>query len=154
MLKEKIKSDLSKALKEQNQTALSTLRLVLATIANKEIDKKYKEKLEEKAILTDEEIISVIFSEAKKRKEAAVEFEKGERMELAKKELNELKVLQTYLPEQFSEDEVVKIVKEAIKKTRVVTLKDIGKVMAEIMPKVKGKTDGTVISRIVKKFLS
>ncbi len=154
MLKEKLKNDLSKALKERNQTALSTLRLLLAAMANKEIDKKYKEKLEGDGVLTDEEISSVISSEAKKRKEAAVEFEKGNRKELAEKELAEYKFLQTYLPEQFSEDEIKKIVKEAIKKTKASSLKDIGKLMAEIMPKVKGKADGTIVSRIVKELLS
>jgi uncharacterized protein len=154
MLKQRIKDDLNSAVKQNNEVGRSTLRLLLAAIANKEIDKKYKEKLEGNGVLTDEEIVSVISSEAKKRKEAAIEFEKGNRKELAEKELTEYKFLQTYLPEQFSEDEIKKIVKEAIKKTRVCTLKDIGRLMAEIMPKVKGKADGTIVSKIVKESLS
>jgi uncharacterized protein len=154
MLKQRIKEDLNSAVKQNDEIRRSTLRLVLAAVANKEIDKKYKEKLEGDAELTDEEIISVISSEAKKRREAAIEFEKGSRKELAEKELSELEVLKIYLPEQLSEEEISKIVKEAIKKIGALSLKDIGKVMAAIMPQVKGKADGTIVSRIVKELLS
>lgn len=154
MLKEKIKNDLSKALKEGDQIALSTLRLILASISNKEIEKKFKEKIVGEADLTDEEIISVISSEAKRRREAALEFEKAGRKELAEKEAAELKVILAYLPEQLSEEKVRGIAEEAVKKTGASSLKDMGKVMAELAPKVKGRADGSEVSRIVKELLS
>jgi len=154
MLKEKIKNDLSKALKESNQTALSTLRLLLAAVSNREIDKKYREKIKGEAELTDDEIIGAISSEIKKRKESAMEFEKGGRKELAEKELAEAKILQVYLPEQFSEEEIEKLAKEAVGKIKASSVKDMGKVMAELAPKIKGKADGAQVSQIVKKLLS
>lgn len=154
MLKEKIKNDLNNALKNGNKTEVSTLRMLLAAISNKEIDKKYKEKIEGDAKLTDEEVIGVVSSEVKKRKEAAMEFEKGNRKELAEKELAEAKTLQIYLPEQLSEEEVKTLIKEAIEKIKAVSIKDMGKVMAELAPKIKGKADGAEVSRMVKDLLS
>lgn len=151
MLKKEIKNNLTKALKKGNRTECSTLRMLLAGILNKEKEKKYKTSKEE---LTDEEIIEIVFSEIKKRKEAIVEFEKGKRDDLAKKEKAEMAVLQKYLPEQFSEEEIKKIVKEAIEKVGAKEIKDIGKVMAETMPKVKGRADGSTVSKIVKELLS
>ena len=106
MLKEKIKQDLNNSLKENNQIKVSTLRLLLAAVFNKEKEKKYKERLKEEVGLTDEEIIKVISSEAKKRKEAISEYEKGERKDLAKKEKAELEVLKNYLPQQFSDEQI------------------------------------------------
>jgi len=154
MLKQRIKEDLNSAVKQNDETKRSTLRLLLAAISNKEIDKKYKEKIEEEAQLTEEEVVSVIASEAKKRKEAAFEFEKAGRKESAEKETNELRVLQSYLPEQLSEEEIGKLVQEAVEKTGASSIKEMGKVMAELAPKIKGKADGSVVSRIVKDFLS
>ncbi|MEK0366298.1 MAG: GatB/YqeY domain-containing protein, partial [Nitrosopumilus sp.] len=89
--------------------------------------------------LTDEEIVEVISFEAKKGKEAILEFKKGERQDLVGKEKKELEILQKYLPEQLSEEEIKKLVKEAIKKVGAQEIKDTGKVMAEMMPQVKGK---------------
>ena len=153
MLKDKIKTDLTQALKEGNQLVCSTLRMLLAAVLSKEKEKRYKEKAEEEVELTDEEIIDVISSESKKRKEAIKEYEKGERQSLAEKEKAEFEVLEKYLPEQLSEEEIKKIVEEAIEKVRATEIKDIGKVMAELMPKVKGKADGGLVSEIVKELL-
>lgn len=153
MLKDKIKTDLIQALKEGNQVVCSTLRMLLAAVLNKEKEKKYKEKIEEEVELTDEEIIDVISSEAKKRKESIIEYEKWERQSLAEKEKAELEILQKYLPEQLSEEEVKKIAEEAIEKVGAAEIKDMGKVMAELMPKVKGRADGGLMSKIVKELL-
>lgn len=151
MLKQTIQNDLNKAVKESNELIRSTLRMVLAAISNKEKEKKYKTKEEE---LTEEEIIDVISSEAKKRKEAIIEYEKGERKDLADKEKAELKVLKNYLPEQLSEHEIKKLAQQVIEKTGVSEMKDMGKVMAELMPELKGKADGNTVSQIVKELLS
>jgi len=110
MLKEKIQEDLNSALKEKKELEVSVLRLLLSAIFNKEKEKRYKlskekpefasEELEKESVLSDEEIIEVIFSEIKKRKEAILEFEKGDRKDLADKEKKEMRILQKYLPKE------------------------------------------------------
>jgi len=164
MLKKKIKAELKEALKGKKETEISTLRMLLASVLNKEKEKRYrltKEKpelkegeLEKESQLTDEEIVEVIFSEVKKRKEAIVEFKKGEREDLAEKEKKEIEVLKKYLPEQLSEQDIKKLAQEVIKKANITSPKDMGRVMSELMPKVKGKADGGQVSRIVRELLS
>jgi len=163
-LKKQIKQNLEIALKEEKRVEVSTLRMLNAAILNKEKEKRYKiskekpelkpEKLEEESQLIDEEIIQVLQSEIKKRKEAILEFEKGERQDLASKEKKEMDILQKYMPEQLSEEEIKKLAKEAIEKTGAKEIKDMGKVMQELMPKVKGKAEGSLVSKIVKELLT
>lgn len=163
-LKEKIQEDLKKSLKERKTIEVSTLRMLNAAIFNREKEKRYKlaqekpdfkeKDLEKKSQLADEELIQVIFSEVKKRKEAIEEFEKGKRMDLAEKEKKEMEVLKNYLPEQISEEKIKKIAKEIIKEVGAESLKDLGKVMSKLMPKLKGKADGSLVSKIVKELLS
>lgn len=163
-LRQKIQEELNQAVKERNEISSTTLRMLLAGIIDKEKSKRFtiskekpelkEEELVEKSNLTDEEIISVVSSEVKKRKEAALEFEKGDRRELAEKEKTEMEILIKYLPEQLSDEELEEIVKVAVEKVGALTMKDIGKVMAEVMPKVKGKADGNQINQIVKNILS
>ncbi len=152
-LKEKIHQDLNEALKSREELKTSVLRLLLSSILNKEKDKRYKSGKPEDISLTDEEIIDVISSESKKRKEAIELYQKGGRPELAKKEKEEMDILQKYLPEQLSEEEIRKLVKEAVAKTGAKEQKDMGKVMAELMSKVKGRADGSLVSSIVKELL-
>ena len=163
IIKEKIQKDLTQATKKKEALPTSVLRMLLAAILNKEKEKRYKfakaepepieKELIEKSQLTDEEVIEVISSEVKKRKESILEFEKGKREDLVEKEKKELDILQKYLPEQLSEEELQKLAKEAIDKTGAKEIKDMGKVMQEVMPKVKGKADGTLVSKIVKELL-
>lgn len=163
-LKEKISEDLKGALKEKRELEVSVLRLLQAAIVNREKEKRAKiakgrEKIKEEELakesqLTDEEVIEVISSEIKKRKEAILEFEKGGREDLVAKEKTELEVLQKYLPDQLSEEEIKKLAKEAVEKTGATEPKDMGKVMAELMPKVKGRAEGGLVSKIVKELLS
>ena len=172
-LKEKIQKDLTKATKKKEALPTSVLRMLLAAILNKEKEKRYKiakaepelteEELIEKSQLTDEEVIEVISSEVKKRKESILEFEKGEKQDLVEKEKKEIEVLKKYLPEQLSEEEIKKLAKEAIAALRAslapserekVDLKDMGKVMQELMPQVKGEADGSLVSKIVKELLA
>lgn len=150
-VKGKIKQELNQAVKEKNEVVRSTLRMLLAVVINKEKEKSYKTSKDVK--LTDEEIIDIISSEAKKRRDSISEFEKGDRQDLADKEKKELEVLQKYLPEQLSEDEVKVLVEEVIKETGVSDIKDMGKVMGALMPKVKGKADGNLVSKVVKDLL-
>jgi len=163
-LKEKIEEDFKKALKERNEIEISTLRLLKNEIFNKEKEKRYKiakenpslseKELEKESQLTEEEIKKVILSEIKKRKEAIFEFEKGKREDLAEKEKKELEILKRYLPDLLSKEELEKIVRETIEEVGAQSLKDLGKVMKEIMKKVKGRAEGDEVLKIVKKFLS
>src|SRR4030042_243188 len=153
-LKEKIQSELNLSIKGNKPLAVSVFRELLAAFVNKEKEKRFKSKEEKEALLTDEEAMEVIAFEAKKRKESIVEFEKGNRKDLADKEKEELAILSAYLPEQMPEEEIRKLVKEAIEKTGASEMKDMGKVMQELMPQVKGKADGNLVGQLVKEFLA
>jgi len=162
-LKSKIQEELMEAVKGKKELEALVLRQVSASILNKEKEKRYKlskekpeleeAELGEKSQLTDEEAVEVLFSEVKKRKEAILEFGKGKRDDLVEKEKNELKILEKYLPEQLSEEEIKKLAREAIEKVGAKEQKDMGKVMAELVPKVKGKAEGGLISKVVKELL-
>jgi len=148
-LKEKIEQDLNEAVKKKYEVNSLVLRQLLAVILNKEKEKRFKinkekseiseEDLGEESRLTDEEIIEVIFSEVKKGKEAISEFEKGERRDLVEKEKKELEILQKYLPEQLLEEEIEELAKETIERIGAKEAKDMGKVMTELIPQVKGR---------------
>ena len=163
MLKEKIERDLKEALKESRKIELSVLRMLKTGLVNKEKEKRYsisKEKpgldasgLDKESLLSDEEVISFILSEIKKGKKAILDFEKGKREDLIEKEKKEIDILKTYLPQQLLEEEVIKIIKEAIEKIGAKDIKDMGKVMAEVMLKTKGKADNSLVSKIVKERL-
>ncbi len=163
-IKKQIQDDAKEFLKTGDSLASDALRMSLAAIISKEKEKRYKASKEkpdskeqdliEESKLTDEEIIGILLSEIKKRKDAIILYEKGNRPELADKEKKEIEILQKYLPEQLSEDELKKIVEESINKIGAKEMKDTGKVMADLMPKVKGKADSGEISKIVKELLS
>jgi len=153
-LKQQIQSNSTDALKSGNTEVLSTLRMLLASISVKEKDKRYKLKLEKDAELTDEEIIDTVSSEIKKRKDAITLYDQGNRPELAEKEKKEIEILKKYLPEQLSIEEIKKLVSESINKVGASEMKDMGKVMADLNPKVKGRADGGEVSKIVKELLS
>jgi uncharacterized protein YqeY len=154
MLKQNIQIDSKEALKSGDQFKLGVLRMILASITTKEKEKKFKEKIEGDAQLTDEEIISVLSSEIKKRKDAIALYEQGKRPELAEREKKEIEVVKNYLPEQLSEEEIKKLVADSISATGAKEMKDMGKVMADLNPKIKGKADGGIVSKIVKELLN
>jgi len=143
-LKDKIQEDLKTSLKVRDQVRCLTLRMLLAAMVNKE--KEGKE-------VTEEQLHDVVASEAKKRREAEEAFLKGGRPELAEKEKAELEILLSYLPEQLTEDQITTLVKEAIAKVGATGPKDMGKVMGELAPQVRGKADGAMVSKIVKESL-
>lgn len=163
MLKQKIQSDMKEALKSGDVFLLGVLRMVLASFISKEKEKRYKiskskSGIEESGLLkeselADEEIIETIMSEIKKRKDAIVLYKKGNRPELAEKEQKEIKILEKYLPEQLSEEELKKLVEESISKIGAKEMKDMGKVMADLNLKIKGKADSGEASKIVKELL-
>lgn len=163
-LKIKIENDFKSAFKQKKEIEVSVLRLLKADIVNKEKEKRYQlskenpdftdKKLEEKSVLTDEEVLDIILSKSKRTEESIAGFKKGNRDDLVKKEEQELEVLKKYMPQQLTEQEVRKLTEEIIKETKAESIKDMGKVMSGLMPKVKGKASGGLISKIVKELLS
>ncbi len=159
-LKNKITADFIAAAKAGNKEKRGVLSMLLAGIKNAEIEKRSKSKIEDgkslqkAGLLADEEIISVIGRQIKQRKDSAEQFKAGNRMELAEKEEKEIRTLAEYLPEQMSEEEIRRLTKAAIAKTGAASAKEMGRVMAVLMPLVKGKADGMLVSKIVKEELS
>ncbi len=145
MLKEDIQKQLKEAMKSRDEVRVRTLRMVISAIKNFEVEKMGE--------ASDEEVIQIIQKEAKKRKEAIEEYEKAGREDLAKSEREELEILMGYLPKQMSEDEIRSMALEVIKEVGASSLKDLGKVMKVIMPRVKGRADGKVVNRIVRDIL-
>ena len=154
MLKQNIQSDSKDALKSGDQFRLGVLRMLLAAVSSKEKEKRYKENLTQDPELTDEQVIETVASEIKKRKDAIALYEQGNRPELAEREKNEIEVLKKYLPEQLSVEEIKKMVAESIEKTGAKEMKDMGKVMADLNPQIKGKADGGEVSKIIKEILN
>lgn len=145
-LRELIPEDLKNALRNKNTFELSVLRMLQAALINKEIDKR-------KEALTDEDVISVVGTEIKKRRDAAREFEKVNRPDAANQEKAEIEILMKYMPQQMSEDEIRDAVIKAVEDTQAESMQDIGKVMKVLMPQVKGKADGSIVNKIVKEAL-
>ncbi|MBU1102538.1 GatB/YqeY domain-containing protein [Patescibacteria group bacterium] len=159
-LKEKINQDFKDAFKAKEEKKVSVLRMLNSAIKNRELEKRTKlmkgnpvlaeEEVVKQSQLNDEETLAVIGTEAKRRKDSIAQFEQGGRPELAAAEQSELKILEAYLPEQMGEEEVRKLVKEAIAQSGAMGAAEIGKAMKVLMPRVKGKADGGMVNRIVK----
>ncbi len=145
-LAEKLQQDMKLALKNKEKEKLSTIRMVRAAIKRVEIDNK--------APLSDDQVLEVILREVKQRKDAIQEYEKAGRQDLLEKEKAELEVLEAYLPKQFTEEELQDLIQETIQQLGVTSKKEIGKVMKAVIPKVKGKADGKVVNQMVQKLLS
>ena len=146
MLQNSIQEDLKKAQIERNEVTVSTLRLLLSEINNLKIAKGVD--------LSDEDIIGGIQREVKKRKEAAAGFRYGNREESAKKEEEEEVVLQAYLPDALSNEELTKLVEDSINEVGANSIQDMGKVMGAVMGKVLGRADGGTVSQLVKERLT
>ena len=144
-LKERLIEDMKDSMKKGEQVRLSAIRMVRAGIKNKEIELGRE--------LKDEDVVGVITSAIKQRKDSYTQFLNGNRMDLAEKEKKEIEVLSIYLPEQIGEDEIKKRLKEIISETGAATSKDIGKVMKILMPELKGKADGNLVNKIAREML-
>jgi uncharacterized protein YqeY len=134
------------ALKNKEKTKLSVIRMLKSSIKKVEIEKRHA--------LSDDEVLEVIVREVKQRQDSLAEYEKAGREDLAQKEKEEIEILQSYLPEQLSEEEVRAIVEQVIAEVGATSKADMGKVMGAIMPKVKGKADGRLVNRLVQESLS
>jgi len=154
MLIDQIKNDLDQSLRKGDKERVSVLRMVLSSLQEKARRKKYELSLTENVILTDEETIEVLLSEAKKRKESIKEFQIGKRDDLVQKESEELDIIYQYLPHPLSHEELTNMIKEVISVTESKSQKDIGKLMPEIIKRTKGRADGSEIIKIIKELLS
>ena len=143
-----VQNDYKRALKARERTVVSVLRLLISAVRNKEIEKRARE--EE---LTEDDVLRIVQKQIKTRKESIEAYKKGQRGDLAEKEEKELIVLQKYLPEQISKEELGKVVQETVEETKADGLKDMGKVIGQVMKRVKGKTEGKVVSEMVKQAL-
>ncbi len=141
-----LKADMKAAMKAKDKDTLSTVRMLISSLKNQAIELKRD--------LTEEDILDVLSTEAKKRRDAAEQYREGGREELAEKEDNELTVIEKYLPRQLSDHEVVQMVEEIIAEVGAETRRDMGKVMGAIMPKVKGRFDGSRVKDIVMEKLA
>ena len=146
MLKEKLMEDLKNAMKEKNEIKKNTVTMIKAAVLQIEKDKQIQ--------LDDTQILEIISKEAKKRKDALVEFEKSGRQDLVDQTNEELAVIKEYLPEELSVEELEKIVEETIKEVNAIDMKDMGKVMQAVKTKTTGRADGKTINEIVKRKLS
>ncbi len=147
MLADRVNEELKTALKSGDKIKVSVLRMLNSEIKNKKIADGVES-------LEDEKIIGLVQKMVKQHKESIKQFKEGNREDLVEKESAELVILEEYLPEQISEEELEGIVSEAIKSVGADSAKDMGKVMKEVMSKVQGRADGKTISEIAKKKLS
>jgi hypothetical protein len=142
-LTERLTDDLKLAMKARDQLRMDTIRMVKAALLNKEIELKKE--------LDEAEMSRVLLTLVKQRKEAAEQYQKGKRDDLADKELKEIVIIEAYLPKALSQEEIVKIVESVIRETGPVTMKDMGKVMKAVMAKVAGQAvDGKQLSDLVR----
>lgn len=145
-MKDRILKDLLSAMKSQDKERLAVLRMVKGAIQLDEINKKSN--------LTDDEVIGVLAKQIKTRKESIVEFEKGNRSDLIEKTNKEIEILNEYMPEQLSDEEINKIIDDAFNKVNPQSTSDMGKIMGMITPALKGKADMSNVSRIVREKIS
>ena len=147
-LKEKLQADLTDAIRSRNEVVSGTVRMLLAAITNEEVAGKTAK------VLTDAEIVTVLSREAKKRREAVEAYTQAKRDDLASKEKAEAAVIANYLPEQLSEDEIKKLIADAIAETDAKGPAGMGLVMKVLQPKIAGKADGGMVSGLVKAALA
>ena len=146
MLKDQIEQDLIIAMKAKEEEQTSVLRMLKSALKNKEIETKKE--------LEDPDILTVLQSQIKSRRDSVEMYEKGGRPELAEKEKKEIEILSKYLPEQMTKEEIKQQVAAAISETHAQKMSDMGKVMGNLMIKLKGKADPSLVSQIVKDELS
>jgi len=148
VLKQKLQEELKQSMLARDVLKTSVLRMLISAIGYYEIQKGgagYE--------ATDEDALSVVQKEAKQRKDSIEQFQKGGRQDLVDKETKELQILQKYLPEQLNEQALISLIIQTIKEEGATSMADMGKVMSVLMPKVKGKADGSVVNKIVKESL-
>jgi len=145
-LKGQLTEDLKSALRSGDKLRTSVIRLLTALIKNREVEKR--------GPLTDAEVIQAVSASCKQRQEAIEQYRQGGRQDLVDKEAAELQILQSYLPAALGPEELQVLVQEAIRESQAASPREMGKVMALLMPKITGRADGKVVSALVRDMLS
>lgn len=145
-VREEVASEMVTAAKAKDREALSALRMIKAALHNKEIDLRGE--------LTGEDVLQVLSSMVKQRRDSIEQFKKGGRADLVEKEERELAIIQRFMPAQLSQKDIAREIEEAIVEAEASSIRDMGKVMKILMPKLTGKADGKAISEMVRKTLS
>ncbi|MDR7870181.1 MAG: GatB/YqeY domain-containing protein [Tissierellaceae bacterium] len=145
-LKEILMEDLKDSMKNKDTIRKNTITMVRAAIKQREVD--------ERIDLTDEDVLDIISKQVKEKRAAIEEFKRGNRQDLVDLTNDEIDILLKYLPKQLSEEEVEIIVTEVIKEINATSMKDIGMIMKTVMPRVKGRTDGNIVNKVIRKILN
>lgn len=144
-LTDQLMTDIKTAMKSQDKTALSVIRMLKSALMNKKIELGH--------VLTDQEKAQVVASQMKQQKDSLADFQKGGRDDLVAQTQAQMKVLQQYLPQQLSKAELQQIVQQSAAEIQATSAADFGKLMKTVMPKVRGRADGSLVNQIVKAFL-
>ncbi len=144
-LKDKLMEDMKSSMKNKDTLRKNTITMVRANIKQREVDERVE--------LTDEDIIDIIAKQVKEKRDVIQDFEKGGREDLVEQTKKEIEILLEYLPKQLTEEEVEEIVKDTIKEVGAKSIKDIGLIMKSVMPKIKGRADGSMVNSIARKYL-
>jgi uncharacterized protein YqeY len=145
-LEERLTDEMKQAMKSSDKLRLSTIRMIRSAVKNKEIELRKK--------LDDEEIQRVIQGMVRKGEESVEQFQLGGRADLVEKEKKEIEILKSFLPQPIGQEEILRIIDQSIEETQASSLKDLGKVMKSVIPKLGGKVDGRLINQLVKERLS
>ena len=145
-LEERLIEEMKQAMKSNDKAKLSTIRMIRSAVKNKEIELRKP--------LDDDGIFRVIQGMVKKSEEAIEQFKAGGRMDLVEKETKEIEIMKSFLPQPLSREEVLSVIDQTIEETKASSLKDLGKVMKTVMPKLGGKVDGALVNQLVKERLS
>ncbi len=145
-LEQRLVEEMKEAMKSNDKLRLSTIRMIRSSVKNKEIELRKP--------LDDDAVQRVIQGMVRKGEESLEQFKIGGRMDLVEKESKEIEILKSYLPQSLTPEEIIKIVDQTIQEVQATSLKDIGKVMKSVMPKLQGKADGKLINQLVKERLS
>ncbi|WP_297393105.1 GatB/YqeY domain-containing protein [uncultured Peptoniphilus sp.] len=145
-LKERLMADLKEAMKNKDKLRKDVITMVRAAIKQKEVDERVE--------LDDSDILDIISKQLKEKKSSIDEFKKGNRQDLVDQTNDEIEILLKYLPEQLSDEELKEIIKKVIDENEITSMKDIGKLMKNVMPLIKGKADGKQVNLIAKELLN
>ncbi len=144
-LKKQLMNDLKESMKSKNKIKKNVITMVRSAIKQREVDERIE--------LDDQDIIGIISKQVKQKKDSIEEFRKGNRDDLVLATEKEIEILMNYLPKQLTEEEIENIVKQVVEEVGANSMKDMGKVMSNIMPQVKGKADGSIVNKKVRQYL-
>ena len=145
-LEERLIDEMKEAMKSNDKLRLSTIRMIRSAAKNKEIEQRQK--------LNDEDIQRVIQGMIRRGEDSLEQFRSGGRMDLVEKESKELEILRSFLPQSLSQEDILRIIDQSVEEVQASSLKDLGKVMKSVMPKLQGKADGKLVNQLVKERLS